>query len=253
MSASSVASGLTPEQLSAFRRDGFLVLPDFFSPETAERLKSRVHTMLDQFDLATHPKTIFKTTSEGRQTANPAAAAAAAAAPAAEGSAAAAASAPVSLSSLDPNRYFLDSASAVHFFFEERAFSPTGELVVPKSESINKIGHFLHELDPEFKAFTYRDEVKAVAKSIGMQQPVVLQSMVICKQPRIGGEVTPHRDSTFLYTEPSTATGQQRSALSELPSLHACCGRALTLCAYLCCVCQVCGSRWRIARRATAV
>lgn len=30
---------------------------------------------------------------------------------------------------------------------------------------------------------------------------------VICKQPRIGGVVDPHRDSTFLYTKPSTATG----------------------------------------------
>jgi len=31
--------------------------------------------------------------------------------------------------------------------------------------------------------------------------------MVIFKQPFIGGEVVPHQDSTFLHTEPHSATG----------------------------------------------
>lgn len=31
--------------------------------------------------------------------------------------------------------------------------------------------------------------------------------MVICKQPKIGGEVPVHNDSTFLYTEPVSAVG----------------------------------------------
>ena len=31
--------------------------------------------------------------------------------------------------------------------------------------------------------------------------------MVICKQPKIGGEVSPHIDSTFLFTEPPSAVG----------------------------------------------
>lgn len=242
-------SGLSADQLAQFRRDGYLVLPDFFSADTAEALKSRVHSMLDSFDLTTHPKTIFKTTSEGRQTASPTGPAA----PSADGvDAASSSSSAVSLSSLDPNRYFLDSASDVHFFFEERAFSAEGALVVPKAESINKIGHFLHERDPQFKAFTYRPEVKALAKAIGMEEPVVLQSMVICKQPRIGGEVTPHRDSTFLYTEPSTATGQlasQHQLQCLDPVRVACCG-SLSACLV---ALQACGSRWRIAPRAMAV
>lgn len=37
--------------------------------------------------------------------------------------------------------------------------------------------------------------------------PRVLQSMVICKQPGIGGAVPPHRDSEFLYTSPPSAVG----------------------------------------------
>ena len=35
----------------------------------------------------------------------------------------------------------------------------------------------------------------------------MIQSMVICKQPFIGGEVNIHQDSTFLYTEPETCVG----------------------------------------------
>lgn len=36
---------------------------------------------------------------------------------------------------------------------------------------------------------------------------MVLQSMVICKQPEIGGAVHSHQDSTFLYTDPPSAVG----------------------------------------------
>lgn len=41
-------------------------------------------------------------------------------------------------------QYFLDSADKVSLFFEKGAYKD-GKLVVPKSESINKIGHALHE------------------------------------------------------------------------------------------------------------
>lgn len=37
--------------------------------------------------------------------------------------------------------YFLDSASAVSFFFEEKAFGEGGQLEQPKNRAINKIGH----------------------------------------------------------------------------------------------------------------
>lgn len=47
----------------------------------------------------------------------------------------------------------------------------------------------------------------AIARSLGFRDPRVLQSMVICKQPEIGGAVPPHQDSTFLYTDPPSAVG----------------------------------------------
>lgn len=46
-----------------------------------------------------------------------------------------------------------------------------------------------------------------MARSLGFVDPRVLQSMVICKQPSIGGAVPSHRDSEFLYTDPPSAVG----------------------------------------------
>ncbi|KAJ7942991.1 phytanoyl-CoA dioxygenase [Quillaja saponaria] len=76
--------------------------------------------------------------------------------------------------------YFYESVEKVSFFFEEKAFRDDGNLKQPKQLSINKVGHALHEIDP---------------------------SMYIFKQPGIGGEVVPHQDNSFLYTEPPTCTG----------------------------------------------
>jgi phytanoyl-CoA hydroxylase len=46
-----------------------------------------------------------------------------------------------------------------------------------------------------------------VASQVGLANPLLLQSMYIFKNPRIGGEVTCHQDSTFLYTDPLSCTG----------------------------------------------
>ncbi|CAL1273535.1 unnamed protein product [Larinioides sclopetarius] len=81
------------------------------------------------------------------------------------------------------------------------------ELVVEKEKSLNKMGHALHWLNPSFKKVTFSKKVKDVLKSLQYKNPVVVQSMVIFKHPEIGGLVTPHQDSTFLYTEPPSAVG----------------------------------------------
>jgi phytanoyl-CoA hydroxylase len=65
----------------------------------------------------------------------------------------------------------------------------------------------LHELDPVFKEFSITLKMSATARSLGFQKPQVLQSMLIFKQPYIGGTVPIHQDSTFLYTEPVSAVG----------------------------------------------
>jgi len=103
--------------------------------------------------------------------------------------------------------YFLESGDKVRFFLEEKANSSKKNHKTNKQYIVNKIGHALHDLDDVFYKFSHRKDLNMIAKSIGFQKPLLLQSMYIFKQPKFGGEVVCHQDSTFLYTEPETAVG----------------------------------------------
>jgi len=103
--------------------------------------------------------------------------------------------------------YFLESGDKIRFFFEEHAFHSDGALKQPKEQSINKIGHALHDLESLFDTFSRSSKVRDLVSDLGVEDPLLLQSMYIFKQPNIGGEVTCHQDSTFLYTEPTNIVG----------------------------------------------
>lgn len=102
--------------------------------------------------------------------------------------------------------YFLDSASEINFFFEEKAFNEQGQLQTPKALSINKIGHAMHDLDPVFREFTRSQPVSAVLQSLGFKRPLPVQSMYIFKQPNIGGEVVSASSSANRY--PAAGVGE---------------------------------------------
>jgi phytanoyl-CoA hydroxylase len=93
-------------------------------------------------------------------------------------------------------RYFLESGGAIRCFFEEEA-----------PDQLNKIGHALHDLDPVFDRISRQPGLAAIASALGVDEPLLLQSMYIFKQPGIGGEVDWHQDATFLHTVPITVTG----------------------------------------------
>ena len=98
------------------------------------------------------------------------------------------------------------SAEAVHGFFEEEAFDDAGRLRQPVARSINKFGHALHDLDPVADAFSHGPRLAALAPRLGLQRPQLWQSMLIFKQPGIGGEVRWHQDASFFVTEPMSVT-----------------------------------------------
>ena len=66
----------------------------------------------------------------------------------------------------------------------------------------SQVGHGVHVLDPVFRRYFVSDKLKQLVHDLGWKDPVVPQSMYIFKQAKIGGEVTAHQDSTFLYTTP---------------------------------------------------
>lgn len=163
---------LTADQTAAFHRDGFLMLPGFLDAGACSRLVQRAEQLVDGFDADAH-RTIFQTRDQRHAA----------------------------------DTYFLSSGDRIRFFFEEEAFDADGRLRQEKRLSINKIGHALHDLDPEFDAVSRDRRLAAIATDLGLLQPVLMQSMYIFKQPRIGGEVTCHQDATFLYTDPPSVVG----------------------------------------------
>jgi len=77
----------------------------------------------------------------------------------------------------------------------------------PDGVTLAKIGHALHDLDPVFAPFSRRAEFAELLADVGMQDPLLLQSMYLCKAALSGGEVDSHQDATFLWTDPVTVTG----------------------------------------------
>jgi phytanoyl-CoA hydroxylase len=92
--------------------------------------------------------------------------------------------------------WFLTSGDQVRCFVEEE-----------DHRVVNKLGHAMHDLDPVFERFSRNPDLAAVARDVGLRDPLLLQSMYILKAPHVGGEVVLHTDHTFLWTEPQSATG----------------------------------------------
>lgn len=156
---------------AAFEADGYLLIENFVPPSLCDALIARATELVAGFDAEAH-RTVFSTKSVAHAA----------------------------------DRYFQESGDAIRFFLEEEAVDAEGRLTRPKALAVNKLGHAMHDLDPVFSAFSRQPRLAALAKGL-LTDPLLLQSMYIFKQPGIGGEVSWHQDSTYLYTQPMSCIG----------------------------------------------
>ncbi len=156
---------------SAFAEDGYLILEDFFCSAQCDALKAHAQSLMDDNE-ASEDVVFFNAADQAHTKAD----------------------------------YFRKSGDKIRFFLEKGAVDESGQLCVPMREAVNKIGHNLHDLDQEFSAFSRAPQMRMVAEKF-FTVPQLLQSMYICKNAHIGGEVDCHQDSTFLFTEPESCVG----------------------------------------------
>ena len=162
---------LNEHQLASYHQDGFCVIPNFKDLQQCKDLQYRAEQIVA--DAAVQDISIFTTTEQQR----------------------------------NADDYFLSSGDKIRCFFEEEAIDDQRKLKIDKKLAINKLGHAMHQYDPVFSRFSCDLKLQQICRQIGFTDPRLLQSMYIFKQPRIGGEVNIHQDSTFLYTDPLSVVG----------------------------------------------
>ena len=155
-----------------FETDGFLVLESFNTDAECDALMNQGEALANNFNYEGHPS-IFQTSEQSKTS----------------------------------DDYFINSGGSISFFFEKDAFDDKGKLKNDLFHSLNKIGHALHDLDPVFNSFTRSPQMKKLAGELGLDDALIIQSMLIFKHARIGGVVDIHQDAAFLYTVPDTCIG----------------------------------------------
>ena len=161
-------------EMSEFWKDkGYIVIEDFYKEDQCNQLIHRSQYLIENNVFNNSLNSVFDTVSQSHK----------------------------------DDIYFLESGDKIRYFLEEKANISEKNIKTNKQFIFNKIGHALHDLDEVFYKFSHRKDLDMIAKSIGFQKPLLLQSMYIFKQPKFGGEVVCHQDSTFLYTKPETVIG----------------------------------------------
>jgi len=162
---------LTDQQKSFFWENGYLQIPNFLSFDDVNEMRDKAISLVENADMSLHPRLKFS-----------------------------------KLQAIEDavGNYFFESIDNISFFWENSAFGEDGSLkpTFKKSESILKIGHGLHKIDPLFKKHIQNERVRNIAMSLGKKKPEVTQGAYIFKQPGIGSEVPFHQDSTFIKTIP---------------------------------------------------
>ena len=163
---------MSSKMINFWRDNGYLIIENFKTDEECNELIKRSKELIEEQNF-NNQQSVFDTVSQSH----------------------------------NDDNYFLDSGDKIRFFFEEKAQLTEDNLKKNKQYIVNKIGHALHDLDDKFIEFSKNQDLDDISKAIGFEDPLLLQSMYIFKQPKIGGEVVCHQDSTFLITEPESTVG----------------------------------------------
>ena len=163
---------MTANMVNFWEDNGYLIIENFKTNEECDELIKRSKELIEEQDF-NNQQSVFDTISQTH----------------------------------NDDNYFLESGDKIRFFFEEKANLSENNVKTNKQYIVNKIGHALHDLDDKFINFSKTEDLDNIAKAIGFKDPLLLQSMYIFKQPKIGGEVVCHQDSTFLITEPESTVG----------------------------------------------
>ena len=156
----------------AFDRDGLLVIEDAVHADDCDALVERSLEIVDAWD-PDAARSVFSTTSPRHAA----------------------------------DAYFRESGDKVRVFVESEAVDEDGALTVEKRHAVNKIGHAMHDLDSVFSRVSRAPVFASLGQVLSIEDPLLVQSMIIWKPPSIGGAVVPHQDASFLVTDPPSVVG----------------------------------------------
>lgn len=159
---------IPPAAIDYYHENGYVVLTDHMTPSEIESLRTRAKKLMQDFDPSTADT--FTTSKESQQKTR--------------------------------SEYFLSSSNKIRCFLEEGRKPDS-----PAHLSVNKIGHALADKDQVFEQFSRQEKVGVLSRDLGYIDGRIVQSMYICKNAYIGGEVKSHRDGTFIGCEGENAKG----------------------------------------------
>lgn len=170
-SAAWAESYLTPNEIALFQKDGYLVIEHFISNEECDALKLEAHNIIHEHALPLSFE-VSQSLNKG----------------------------------ISQEMHYFERQASLCIFFDERAILPDG-LSLPLDGAVTKISHALHDINPVFSTFSRQNKIAALVSDLGLTNPLLVQSMMIFKQPKTENVVWCHQDGTFIYTEPEITIG----------------------------------------------
>jgi phytanoyl-CoA hydroxylase len=159
---------LTPKMLHSFESDGFLILEDFLTKDTCQNLTQRIASIIQDWHIS---KALHFYQNEVQR--------------------------------YSPE-FIYETCEKLCFFYDAPRTKITTSAL---SQYLNKITHAIHDLDPYFNSFSRQELIKNLVHSLGYENPLLLQSMYLFKNPDTSQDVSCHQDASYLYTDPNSLVG----------------------------------------------